>query len=137
MSLNGTFEPLQLTVLPGCFGVCRLPADSPLPAWATRSTFWSLTRTAAELSIVCAQEVVPPEVRCERGWRCLQVLGPLDFALTGVLASLAGPLAQAGVSLFALSTYDTDYLLVRATDLNAACAVLSSAGHRFTPMSDQ
>lgn len=121
--------PLTLFLLPEIFAVCRLPAGAPLPAWAEAGPFFAITRTAAELSIVCAQEHVPVGVLCQPGWRCFQVAGPLDFALTGVLASLAGPLAAAKVSIFALSTYDTDYLLTPAGALEAAVAALRSAGH--------
>ena len=123
--------PLQLalSLLPATFAVCRLPAGAALPAWATAGAFYAVTRTADELSIVCVQEQVPVGVTCQPGWRCLQVAGQLDFALTGVLASLAQPLAAAGVSIFALSTYDTDYLLVPEVQLDAAQAALRSAGH--------
>jgi hypothetical protein len=86
-------------------------------------------RTAAEVTVVCAD--VPDGVRAERGWRALAVEGPLDLALTGVLASLAGPLADAGVPIFALATFDTDYVLVLATAADAARAALEAAGHRI------
>jgi uncharacterized protein len=121
--------PLTLTLLPELFAVCRLPAGAELPAWATAGVFYAVTRTAHELSIVCAQEQVPAGFACQPGWRCLQVAGPLDFALTGVLASLAQPLAAAGISIFAISTYDTDYLLIQDKALDAARAALHSAGH--------
>jgi hypothetical protein len=117
-----------LRVLAGTLAVCRLPPDAPLPAWAGDSPFVSLTRTAEELSVVCAEGAVPAGVESVRGWRALQVAGPLDFALTGILAALAGPLAAAGISIFALSTYDTDYLLVQAATLPQAVAVLRQAG---------
>ena len=91
--------------------------------------FHAIVRTAEELSIVCAEQAVPPGVICQRGWRGLKVAGPLDFALTGVLASLAGPLAEAAVSIFAISTYDTDYLLIREVQLDTAIDALRRAGH--------
>jgi hypothetical protein len=111
--------------------VCRLDAGEPLPAWALSgaSALVSITRTTAELSVVCTQEDVPDGVRAERNWRCLMVEGPLDFSLTGVLAALLAPLAEAGVSIFALSTFDTDCLLIRAAQLDTAIAALSAAGH--------
>ncbi len=123
--------PLQLaiTLLPDTFAVCRLPAGAELPAWAASGAFYAVTRTVDELSIVCAQGQVPAGVACQPGWRCLQVAGPLDFVLTGVLASLAQPLAAAGVSIFAISTYDTDYLLIQDGAVEAARAALRSAGH--------
>ncbi len=92
-----------------------------------------LSRTAGELSIVCPAALVPPGVRAEAPWQAIAVRGPLDFALTGVLASLAVPLADAGISLFAVSTFDTDYLLVRSTDASRARALLIAAGHTFLP----
>src|SRR5262249_30084183 len=114
---------LTLVVLRGCYAVCRLPADAPYPIWAT-GEFVSISRTADELSVVCAEDAVPSKVRCERGWRCLRVAGTIDFGVLGVLASLTGALAGAGVSVFAVSTYDTDYLLVKETDLDRACDAL-------------
>ena len=121
---------LVLSLLPGGFSVCRLPASSPLPRWARRSSrFFALIRTPDELCVVCAERDVPVAVQAERGWSLLQVRGPLDFSLVGVLASLALPLAQAGVSIFSISTYDTDYLLVRQADLERAAQALVQAGH--------
>jgi hypothetical protein len=124
---------LTLRVLAGTFAVCRLPPEAPLPAWAGGGPLVSLTRTAEELSVVCAEEVVPPAVGRVGGWRALMLVGPLDFALTGILAALAGPLAAAGISIFALSTYDTDYLLVPGTALAEAIAVLRQAGMAVGP----
>jgi hypothetical protein len=108
----------------------QLSADAPIPAWAAgQASFCSITRTREELSIVCPENLVPAEVKQENGWRALKVDGPLDFALTGILASLAGPLARAGVSIFALSTYHTDYVLVKDAQLAAAVQALQAAGH--------
>ena len=120
---------MRLQALAGRYAVARLPAEEPLPAWAALSAtgeLVSITRTDDELSIVCAEGAVPAEVRAERdfvGWR---VAGVVDFAATGVLSSLTAPLAAAGVSVFALSTFDTDYLLVRARDRERAAAALAS-----------
>lgn len=122
-------RPLTLTVLSDSLAVCRLGADDPVPAWALASRFFSITHTTDELSIVCPEEAVPEGVRCERGWRCLRVAGVLPFSDVGILASLTGPLATAGVSVFAVSTFDTDYLLVKAGDLARACEALRNAGH--------
>ncbi len=119
---------LKLTLLPDRYAVCRLGADDPIPDWAYSRGFVSITRTQEELSIVCLQDSVPPDVTCRREWRCLKVGGPIDFAQTGVLASLAGPLADAGIPVFAISTYDTDYLLVSESDTQRAAEVLTSAG---------
>lgn len=117
-----------LTVIPGIHAVARLPPDAPVPAWAAGS-FVSVTRTPHELSIVCEQANVPSDIRMEGGWHALMVAGPLDFNLTGVLASLTAPLSAAGISVFAIATYDTDYVLVRARDLSHAVRVLRDAGH--------
>ena len=121
---------LTLTLFPDILAVCRLDPDGPVPSWALGGPFTSITRTPAELSIVCRQKGVPDGVRCERGWRYLAVEGSLAFALTGILASLTGALAMAGVSVFAISTFDTDYLLVRETDAERAVELLSREGHR-------
>ncbi|MBI4790779.1 MAG: ACT domain-containing protein [Chloroflexi bacterium] len=120
---------MKLTVVPGTFAICRLDPSATIPAWALGGDFVSIVRTSDELSIVCRQENVLPEIRCDGNWRCLKVQGPLDFALTGVLASIAMPLARAGISIFSVSTFDTDYMLVKASDLSQAVEVLRQAGH--------
>jgi hypothetical protein len=119
---------MELIVLPGSYAVCRLPAEAAFPDWAAGDLV-SVTRTAGEMSVVCREDAVPEGTWCERGWRCLRVAGTLDFALVGVLASLLVPLGEAGVSVFAVSTFDTDYLLVRDDDLARATAALRAAGH--------
>jgi hypothetical protein len=120
---------LRLVFLQGSFAVCRLEPEAPVPSWAADGPFVSVTRTAAELSVVCPEMAVPEGVRCERGWRCLRVAGTLDLSLVGVLASLLVPLSGAGVAVFALSTFDTDYLLVRQADLGRAVEAWRQAGH--------
>ena len=121
---------LLMIVMPQQLAICRLGPADDLPAAVRQASFWSATRTEEELSLVIPEDFIPPGSRCERGWRALKVAGPLDLTLTGVLHSIAEPLAHAGISLFALSTFDTDYLLVRERDLEAATSVLSKAGHR-------
>lgn len=123
---------MRLYVLPDTLAVCRLSPHAPIPGWVAASALWSITRTYDELSLVCAAAAVPNDVQAELPWRVLQVAGPLDFALTGVLAALAAPLAEAEISIFALSTFDTDYVLVRADDLQRAVATLEAAGHAVT-----
>jgi hypothetical protein len=122
---------LTLELLPVRYAVCRLPAGWPAPAalLAPGPDLRVLARTPDELSLVCPEQDAPAEARVETGWRAFKVAGPLDFSLTGVLASLAAPLAAAGVSIFAVSTFDTDYLLVREASLAQARAALESAGH--------
>jgi hypothetical protein len=117
---------VKVTVLPETLAVCRLPAGDRIPSWALElhEGFVSITRTPDELSIVCPQVAVPPDTQTEDGFRALMVPGPIPFEQTGVLASLANPLAAAGISIFAVSTYDTDYVLVRAADLERALAAL-------------
>jgi hypothetical protein len=122
-------ESLTLSVLPERLAVCRLAPDAPVPERLARARFWSVTRTDEELSIVLPEELVSADWQAETGWRCLKVLGPLDFSLTGILASLAGSLAEAGVSIFAMSTYDTDYILVKEGDLEQAERALLARGH--------
>ena len=115
--------------MPGSYAICRLDATAGVPSWATRPGFSSITRTAGELSIVCATDAVPDAVTAQRGYRGLVVRGPLDFSLVGIVASLAGALAAAAISIFVVSTHDTDYLFVRDADLERAVAVLRDAGH--------
>ncbi len=120
---------LRLFLLDCRLAVCRLGPDDEVPGWAGGGPFSSVTRTSQELSIVCREDAVPEGIAREGGWRIFQVEGPLDFALTGVLASIAGPLGEAGVSLFALSTFDTDYVMVRENDVEAAVSALRRPGH--------
>ena len=108
----------------------RLAADSLLPPWVTDAEFFSVTRTSDELSIVCSADQIPSGLASETGWRVLKVTGPFALSEVGVLAALSAPLAAAEVSLFAISTFDTDYLLVSEKQLDAAIAALRAAGHR-------
>ena len=121
-------KSLSLTVLPERLAVCRLDPDSSLPS-PTGTGFWSVTRTADEISVVLLETATRAEWKVEAGWRAFQVAGPLAFELTGVVASLTQPLAEAGVPVFVLSTFDTDYLLVKERDLERARGALAGAGH--------
>jgi hypothetical protein len=131
---RGTSGPhLPLEVLAETLAVCRLPADAPVPAWAGASSqFLTVSRTSEELSITAVQASVPPELRCERDYRALRVKSPLALDLIGVLAAIADPLAAAGLSIYAISTFDTDYVLVKARDLEPAIVALERAGHRVS-----
>lgn len=122
---------VPLSILNDHLAVCQLPAGSPIPAWALNGEFFSVTRTAEELSIVCPEGKVPAGSKAERGWRALQVVGPLEFGLTGILAGIAGVLANAGISIFAVSTYDTDFILVKSAVLDEAVRALKAAGYDF------
>ena len=123
----------RFSVLPGSWTVVRLDAFAPVPSWAldacSVSPLASITRTGAELSVVCPEDRVPGDARAERGWAVLAMAGPLPFSEVGVLASLAAPLSEAGVSIFVLSTFDTDHLLVKSAQLETALAALARAGH--------
>jgi hypothetical protein len=120
---------LQLTLLPGRYAVLRLPADAAVPAWC-EGAFTSVTRTRDELSIVAPEAGIPDDgdLLAERGFRVLKVEGPLPFEAVGILASLAAPLAEAKISILAIGTFDTDYVLVREADLPGALAALAAAG---------
>jgi hypothetical protein len=120
---------LTLTLAPDRLAVCRLAPDAPIPPLPLGSALVALTLTPDELSLVLPEASAPEGAKIEAGWRALRVAGSLDFSLTGVLASLAEPLARAEVSIFAISTYDTDYLLVRESALATALAALRAAGH--------
>jgi uncharacterized protein len=120
---------MTLDVIDGVYAICRLTHDAPLPSWAEGGPFMSVTRTASELSVVCLGDAVPGDVTAERGYRALAVRGPLDFSLVGVVAALSAALAAASISLFVVSTHDTDYLLVRGADLDRAAGALRAAGH--------
>ena len=128
LAMTGPALPLE--VLPDTLAICRLPPDATLPAWATGgAAFLTISRTAEELSITAVQRVVPAGTRCERDYRALRVRGTLPPDLVGILLSIAEPLARAGLAIFAISTYDTDYVLVKARDLPAALEALRAAGH--------
>lgn len=120
---------MNLTRLRESPAICRLAANSPVPAWTSAARgLVSITRTPDELSIACAEAVVPAGVKHESGWAAFKVEGPLEFGRTGVLASLLEPLARAKVSIFAISTFDTDYILVKAAQADDATQALRAAG---------
>jgi hypothetical protein len=124
---------LPLEVVPDTLAICRLPSEAAVPAWTSASKrFATISRTPEELSITTVQAIVPPEVRCERDYRALRVRGPLPLDLVGIVAAMADPLARAGLSIFAISTFETDYVLVKARDLDAAVTTLERAGHRVS-----
>ncbi len=133
-----------LTLLPDQYAICRLPADAAIPTWAvvaleSSADFVTISRTRDELSVICEQRYLPMltsgaalldvALQVEADWRAFRVEGPFAFSVIGVLAGLASALAAANVSLCAISTYDTDYLLVKAKDIGAATHALTTAGH--------
>jgi hypothetical protein len=124
---------LPLVVLPDTLAICRLAPDAAIPQWAASvEKFLTVSRTPEELSITVVQSAVPAGVRCERDYRALRVRGQLPPDLVGILLSIAEPLAQAGLSIFAISTYDTDYVLVKERDLAAPLKALRGAGHQIS-----
>lgn len=122
---------LTLEVLSNQIGVCKLDAQATVPTWAYQGDFFSITKTTEELSIVCSEENIPKDVLCERGWRAFKVQGTLDFGLVGILAKITAALAKAGLGIFAISTYNTDYILVKAKDLEYAIIALRNDGHEI------
>ena len=124
-----TARKLALSVLRKTFVICKLPADAPVPTWATQGKFFSITRTSEELSVVAEADVVPENLRGDMTWRAMKAHGPFAFSEVGVLAALVAPLAEDGISVFAISTFDTDYLFTGETQLQAAGAALRQAGH--------
>ncbi|MFC1488802.1 ACT domain-containing protein [Thermodesulfobacteriota bacterium] len=121
----------SLTVLDEKFSICRLDPSASVPERVYQSSFFSITRTLDELSIVCNEMHIPKTHHCSSGWRCLQVKGPLDLSETGILSALLRSLAEAKVPIFALSTYETDYLLVKEQDLRRTVEILESNGHKI------
>jgi uncharacterized protein len=109
--------------------VCRLGAEEAEPAWAAGGEFSAVVRTPGELSIVCEESAVPAGVKAQKGWGVIELVGPFDFGLTGVLASVLGPLAEAKVPIFAISTFDTDWVLIPGEHIEKAVRTLTAAGH--------
>ncbi len=124
-----TQHQLTLHLLPGKFSVCRLVANAPIPQWTQRGAVCSITRNDDELSIACESRYVPSDVKSEKGFRCFKLQGPFPFEMTGVLASVLQPLAEAKISIFAISTYDTDYVMVKEKQLAKAISTLRKTGH--------
>jgi hypothetical protein len=122
---------VKLRTLPDSYAVARLQPGSELPGWVDIGPFRSVTRTEHEVSVVCRDHDVPEGESVDRGWTVLEVMGPLDFSLTGVIASLVAPLAEAAVPIFVISTFESDYVLVRSSDLGRAADALEDAGHVF------
>ncbi len=119
----------KVRILSDRLAICRLPAKAPLPDWVATEPLWSMSRTPDEFTLVCVEANVPPGMQAERGWLPLQVVGPLPLTMTGVLSSLSEPLANAGISIFAISTFETDIILIHESDLEKARGALLRAGH--------
>jgi len=121
----------KLSLLKENFILYRLAADDPIPEIAFGHAFFSITRTSDELSIVVSEDIGLSGTPREAGWACIKVLGPLDFGLTGILAGISGVLAEEGISIFAVSTFDTDYILLKQENCGRARRVLENAGYEF------
>jgi uncharacterized protein len=117
--------------IPGRLAVVRLDPGSDIPSWSSKGTLSGVIRTPDELTIVCDQIAVPESVKAERDWVALMVEGPLAFSMTGVLSTLLEPLAAEQISVFVLSTFDTDYILVKSDQSSRALEALSHGGHRI------
>jgi len=122
---------LTLEVLSDSIAVCKLAVTQVVPSWAYQGRFLSITKTEEEISIVCSEDNIPDNVVCVRGWRAFKVQGILDFGLVGILANITTALADAGLGIFAISTYNTDYILVKEKDLKSAIAALRNGGHKI------
>jgi hypothetical protein len=120
----------ELFLLPETFTICRLAPDDVVPEWATQGQFFSITRTSDELSVIAETAFIPEKLRTAVSWHVMKVHGPFEFSEVGVLASLVQPLAAAGVSVFTISTFDTDYLLVQCIQWRDALTALRNAAHR-------
>jgi hypothetical protein len=119
---------IKLTIIAGAFSIHRLAGDAPIPAEVLRETFFAILRSDAELSLVCSSSVPVEAEQTRAGWACLQVAGPLDFGLTGIIATISAALSAASVPVFVVSSFDTDYILVRDHDLDQAVAALRAGG---------
>ena len=128
---GNTTKPIELSILPYRLAICRLESAAQIPVSVLDGEFCSVTRTADELSIVFPEEKLNYDAKIDGGWRAFKVNGPLDFSLTGILSSIAAPLAAAQISIFAISTFDTDYILVKDAQLEQARRALSEAGFKI------
>jgi hypothetical protein len=120
---------LQLSLLKDKYGICTLPNTAPIPDWALTQSLASITRTEKELTIVCRLEILPSQYQSDLKWRCFKIDGSFDLNQIGVISSISSPLADAGISIYVISTYDTDYFLIQEQNLEQTIAVLSSSGH--------
>ena len=132
MADKNSTPKLTIKVIPGDYAVCQLPPGTQMPDIPDTVDLYAKIQTSEEVTVICPEEAAPPYARLESGWRVLKVVGPLDFSLVGILAHLASRLADAEISIFALSTYDTDYLLVKAENLPKAKVAMKCAGHQIT-----
>ena len=127
---DSSSKRLNMTAMKEAMAICRMEPHEGIPAWIVEGPFYAVTRTEDELSLVCPEKQVPQGIKSDRGWRCLKIQGPLALSETGILASIAGPLARAGICIFVVSTYETDYLLVKKKDFLRVIRLLCRVGHQ-------
>ena len=123
---------LQLSLLKDKYGICTLPNTAPIPDWALTQSLASITRTEKELTIVCRLEILPSQYQSGLKWRCFKIDGSFDLNQIGVISSISSPLADAGISIYVISTYDTDYFLIQEQNLEKTISTLSDIGHNIT-----
>ena len=126
-----TKQNLTLKLLKDIYGVCRLNKDESIPSWAFDGEFSSITKTDDELSIVCLKDNIPKDTKCELDWKILKILGPLDFSLIGILSKISTLMAENNISIFAVSTYDTDYIMIKENDLKQAVSILENNSYKI------
>tara|TARA_Y100000588_G_scaffold355121_1_gene410036 strand:- start:71 stop:469 length:399 start_codon:yes stop_codon:yes gene_type:complete len=122
---------LVLSVLSETFAIHKFSPDASIPEKILKSNYYSVSKTENELSLVCSEVIEVQSLQSSKGWKCIKVKGPLDFNMTGFLAGISDILAQGNISIFAISTFDTDYILVRSQDLYPAITKLRQAGYEF------
>jgi hypothetical protein len=125
-------KDIKLNVLEGLYTIHRFFSDHDIPEQIYESEFYSISKSEDELSIVCNSSILLNSERSETGWSCIKVSGSLDFSLTGILADISAVLAKAEISIFAISTFDTDYILIKSENLPSAGKALVSSGYAFT-----
>lgn len=122
---------LTMNLLKEKFAVCRLDKNHAIPEWSENDSFYSVTKTMDELSIVCLEKDVPHNIRHENNWRILKIQGPLDFSLIGIIAKISSILAEEKISIFALSTFDTDYILLKDDNIENAVDILNKNNYKI------
>jgi hypothetical protein len=127
-----TQRQLKLSLLKDKYAICTLPNDTPIPDWALTQSLISITRTGKELTIVCRMDSIPSELQSDLNWRCFRIDGSFDLNQIGVISSISSPLADAGISIYVISTYDTDYFLVQDKNVEQTISTLSNSGHSIT-----
>jgi hypothetical protein len=124
-------EAIKLEILEPLFGIVKLEQNSNIPKWVANEYFYSITKTAAEISVVCLQRNIPDNKICEKDWKVIKIAGSLDFSMVGIISKLSTVLADGGISIFVISTYDTDYILIKKRDIENTIELLKEAGYNL------